>query len=306
MTEHTQKMIVTGGAGFIGAHLVDALVERGDEVHVIDNYAAGKREDRFNEKAIYHDADIRDFDAIVPLMAGARYVFHEAALPRVQFSIEHPLETLAVNVTGSANVLRAAHLGKVERVVCASSGSVYGDQETMPLSEEMPPLPKSPYGLHKYMMELMCRMWSDVYGLPTVSLRYFNIYGPRMDPEGAYALAIAKFLKQRQEGKPITIWGDGSNTRDFTHVQDAVRANLLAAESERVGKGDVLNIGAGRNISVNEVAAMIGGPMVHEPERLEPKYALADNRKAKTLLGWEPLTSLEDGIMELKSLEGLA
>ena len=305
MTEN-KKAIVTGGAGFIGSHIVDVLIDGGFEVYVLDNFAAGRREDRINPKATYHEVDIRDFDSIAPLIAGARYVFHEAALPRVQFSIQHPLETLAVNVTGAANVLRAAHVGGVERVICASSGSVYGDQETMPFSENLAPLPKSPYGLHKYTLELLCKMWSEVYGLPTVSLRYFNIYGPRMDPEGAYALAIAKFLKQRQEGKPMTIWGDGSHSRDFTHVRDAVRANLLAAESKKVGKGEAINIGAGRNVSVSEVAAMIGGPVIYELERLEPKHALADNMKARQLLNWEPVVSVEEGIAELKLLQKLA
>lgn len=297
--------VVTGGAGFIGSHLADALVEHGFDVHVVDNYAAGKREDRLNQEVTYHEIDIRDFDALAPVIKGATYVFHEAALPRVQFSIENPLETFSVNTMGSANVLRAAHLGGVQKVVCASSGSVYGDQDSMPLVETMEPAPKSPYGLQKLMMEQMCRMWSSVYGQGTVVLRYCNAYGGRMDPNGAYALAIAKFLKQRKEGKPITIWGDGTHTRDFTHVRDIVAANLLAAESVTVKSGEVLNIGAGRNVSVFEVASMIGGPVVYEEERLEPAHALVDNTRAKKLLGWEPKVSLEDGIAELKVEYGL-
>ena len=232
-------------------------------------------------------------------------MFEGGGLRRVQFSIEHPLETFAVNVTGFVNVLRAAHLGKVERVISASSGSVYGDQATMPLVETMEPQPKSPYGLQKSISEQTARLWSEFYELSTVTLRYFNVYGRRMDPNGAYALAIAKFLKQRQEGKPITIWGDGTHTRDFTHVSDVVQANLLAAESVKAGKGEVFNIGAGRNVSVNEIAALIGGPTVNEPERLEPRDALADNRKARELLGWEPKVKIEDGIAELKKEAGL-
>ena len=302
----SKKAIVTGGAGFIGSHIADALVERGFETHVIDNYAAGKREDRANAKVIYHDTDICEYASIAPIIAGAEYIFHEAALPRVQFSIEHPLETFAVNAMGTVNVLRAAHQGGVKRVVIASSGSVYGDQEKMPLVEDMTPQPKSPYALQKQMSELACHMWSEVYGLQTVALRYFNVYGTKMDPNGAYALAIAKFLKMRVEGKPLTIWGDGSHSRDFTHVRDVVQANLLAAESTKVGTGDVLNIGAGRNVSVKDMAAMIGGPVVYEAERLEPKHALADNRKARGLLGWAPTVRLEDGIAELKKEVGVA
>lgn len=301
------KMVVTGGAGFIGSHIVDAFVARGDEVHVIDNYAAGKRDDRFNTKAAYHEVDICDFANVMPLIKDAHYIFHEAALPRVQFSIEHPIETFQANVMGTVNVLTAAALATPKkRVIFASSGSVYGDQTQMPLVETMAPMPKSPYGLQKSMGEQLCKLWSQVYGLETVVLRYFNVYGPKMDPEGAYALAIAKFIKQRKEGKPITIWGDGSHTRDFTNIRDVVKANILAAESSRVGNGEVLNIGAGRNVSVNRIADLIGGPTVQEKERLEPAHALADNRKARELLGWEPAISIEDGIAELKKEAGLS
>jgi nucleoside-diphosphate-sugar epimerase len=301
-----EKVVITGGAGFIGSHLVDAFIARGDEVHVIDNYAAGKRDDRFNDKAVYHELDIKDHEAIALVIAGATYVFHEAALPRVQFSIENPIETFQVNAMGTINVLRAAHKGGAKRVVIASSGSVYGDQDVMPLAETMKPEPKSPYGLQKHMSELSCKLWGEVYGFEAVALRYFNVYGSRMDPEGAYALAIAKFIKQRKEGKPITIWGDGSHTRDFTHVSDVVDANIRAAESDKIGRGDVFNIGAGRNVSVMDLAKLIGGPVVHEAERLEPANALADNSKARELLGWKPTVKLEDGIAELKKQAGLA
>lgn len=304
--DNTMKAVVTGGAGFIGSHLTAELLARGFTVDVIDNYAAGRREGRLHEGARYHEVDITDYKAVAPIMSHAKYVFHEAALPRVQYSIEHPLETFAANVTGTLNMLQAAKEARVSRVICASSGSVYGDQDVMPLREDMPPAPKSPYGLHKQMLELMCRQWSETYGLKTVALRYFNVYGPGMDPEGAYALAVAKFIKQRLEGKPLTIWGDGSHTRDFTHVSDVVRANILAAESSAVGNGEIFNIGAGRNINVITLARLIGGPMVHEPERHEPKDALADNTRARDILGWKPIISLEEGIRELKKLHGLS
>lgn len=300
------KMVVTGGAGFIGSSIVDALVARGDEVHVIDNYAAGKRDDRMNAKAVYHEVDIRDFDTLAPLLKGAQFVFHEAALPRVQFSIDYPLETYSVNVMGTATVLRAAHEGGVRRVIYASSGSVYGDQDQLPVTEDMSAQPNTPYGLQKYMGEMLCRSWSDVYGLQTVCLRYFNAYGPRTNPDGAYAQALGKFLKQKKEGKPLTIWGDGTHTRDFTHMTDVVQANLLAAESQKVGKGEALNIGTGREISVNQIAAMIGGTVINEPEPREIARTAADNRRAKELIGWEPKKKFEDGVAELKVEFGLS
>lgn len=301
-----EKVVVTGGAGFIGAHLIDALVARGFDVHVIDNYAGGKRADRLNARAAYHELDVRRYEAIAPVIAGARYVFHEAALPRVQYSIEQPMATHETNVTGTLNVLLAARDAKVAKVIYAGSGgSVYGDVGALAFREDMPPRPVSPYGLQKHIGELYCRMFSDVYGVPTVSLRYFNVYGPKADPEGAYALVVAKFIKQRMEGKPMTITGDGTQTRDFTHVRDVVRANLLAAESSAVGKGEPINIGAGRPASVNRIAELIGGPTEHIAPRLEPHDAYADNSLARMLLGWSPETTLEEGIAELKKLAGL-
>jgi UDP-glucose 4-epimerase len=300
------KMVVTGGAGFIGSHIVDALVLEGHDVHVIDNYAAGKREDRFNQKATYHEVDIRYYDEIASIIKGAKYVFHEAALPRVQFSIENPIETFEVNVNGLVAVLRAAHEGNVQRVIFASSGSVYGDQQALPLSETLPVQPKSPYGLQKAIGEQTCKLWSDVYGLSTAVLRYFNVYGSRMDPNGAYALAVGAFLERRKTGRPLIIYGDGTHTRDFTNVKDVVRANMLAAESGKIGQGEVLNIGAGRNVSVNDLAAMIGGDIERKPERLEPAHAKADNGRAKELLGWTPTIRLEEGIAELKKEYGIA
>ena len=296
-----QKAIVTGGAGFIGSHLVSELVRRGFDVHVVDNFAGGRMEKRIHPRATYHEIDIRDYDKLAPIIAGALYVFHEAALPRVQFSIEHPQETFSVNVDGLVSVLRASHEGGVKRVILAASSTAYGDQTKMPLSEDLPAQPKSPYGLQKYIGELSCRLWSEVYGLGTVSLRYFNVYGSNFDPNGPYALVIGKFLLQNSEGQPLTITGDGTHTRDFTNVRDTVNANMLAMESDKVGKGEVINIGAGRNVSVNEVATMIGGPVVHVEPRLEPAHTLADIRKARELLGWEPTIKLEDGIAELKA-----
>jgi UDP-glucose 4-epimerase len=296
-----KKVVVTGGAGFIGTHIVNTLIEEGAEVHIIDNLIAGKAEN-VNKKAILHNVDIRNIKEIEPVMEGTSYVFHLAALPRVQFSIDHPLDTFEVNVHGMLNVLDAARRAKVMRVVYSASSSAYGDQEKMPLVETMDAHPMSPYALHKYEGELMCRLYSDIYGLSTVSLRYFNVYGPGISPEGSYPLAIALFLKQRSENKPITVTGDGKQTRDFTHVRDVARANLLAATGDKVGKGEVINIGAGKNVSMLKVAELIGGEIEHIGARLEPKNTLADNSRARELLGWIPSVSFEDGIAELKKI----
>lgn len=291
------KVIVTGGAGFIGSNLTDALVKKGFDVHVIDNLSGGKKEN-VNKKAKLHVLDITDIKAIQPIFKNASFVFHLAALPRVVYSIEHPLETNTVNVTGTLNVLIASKNAKVKKVIYSASSSAYGDQKTMPFTEDLPANPKSPYGLQKYIGELYCKVWSSVYGLPTVCLRYFNVYGPRQSHEGAYALVIAKFLREKSLGQPLSITGDGKQTRDFTHVRDVVRANILAMESKKVGKGEVLNIGAGRNVSINKIASLIGGEVKHIAPRFEPKNTLADNRKAQKLIGWKPEVSIEDGIAE--------
>ncbi|HNZ55577.1 MAG TPA: NAD-dependent epimerase/dehydratase family protein [Candidatus Paceibacterota bacterium] len=293
------KIIVTGGAGFIGSNLVDELVARGDEVHIIDNLSGGKQEN-LNPAAIFHKEDITNFSVIRPLFDEVEYVFHLAALPLVQYSIEHPIETNEANVGGTLNVLTAAKEAGVKKVVYSASSAAYGDQAVMPLVEEMPAKPKSPYGLQKYIGEMYCRIFSEIYNLPTVCLRYFNVYGPRQNEEGAYALVIGKFLKQKREGLPLTITGDGTQTRDFVSVHDVARANILAMEKE-VGGGEVFNIGAGQNYSVNEVAKMIGGEVEYIPARLEPYVSQADNRKAREVLGWTPTVSLAEGLKELTS-----
>jgi UDP-glucose 4-epimerase len=299
------KAVVTGGAGFIGSHLVDELVKHGYDVHVIDDLSSGLKVN-VNPKATLHVADIRNFDVVARIINGANYIFHEAALPRVQYSIEHPEETHSVNVNGTLNVLIAASQeSRLKKFIYAASSSAYGNQDKMPLREDLHANPISPYGLQKYIGELQCRVWAEVYGLPTVSLRYFNVYGPRASHDGAYALVIAKFLKQRQENTLMTITGDGEQTRDFTHVRDVVAANLWGAESDTVGYGEVMNIGAGKNTSINEIAKLIGGTAEHIEPRLEPKHTLADNSKARELIGWEPQVSLEEGIAELKQIYDL-
>ena len=189
--------------------------------------------------------------------------------------------------------------------ISSISSSAYGDQKILPLVETMSAMPKSPYGLQKYIAELYCKLWSEVYKIPTVCLRYFNVYGPRNSSEGAYALVIAKFIEQKRRGETLTITGDGKQTRDFTHVRDVVQANLLAMKSKKTGKGEVINIGSGRNVSINSVAKIVGGPMKHIPARFEPKHTLADNSLARKLLGWKPEVTIEEGITELKEIAGI-
>ena len=289
--------VVTGGAGFIGSHLVDALLEKGYAVSVVDSLVAGKRE-RVPAGVPLHIMDVRDAGALPALLRDASIVFHLAALPRVEYSIQHPLETHEVNVTGTVNVLAAT--GSGTRVVLASSAAVYGNTDAPLLSEDLPAAPVSPYGLHKYISERYLALASTLYGTQTVSLRFFNVYGPRFDPDGPYALVIGRFLKLRKEGKPLTIIGDGTHTRDYVHTRDIIAALISAGESPRVGKGEVINIGTGRSTSVNELADFFGGEREYLPPRIEPRTARADTARAKSLLGFTAEVSLEEGIAELK------
>lgn len=290
--------LVTGGAGFIGSHLVDELVRRKYKVVVIDNLINGKREN-VNPQAEFVKKDIRNFESIAPHFKDVDFVFHLAALPRVQFSIENPLEANDHNIKGTLNVLEAARRMKVKKVVYSSSSSIYGDQNKYPFKENMLPNLMSPYALHKYAGELYCQMYSFLHGLETVCLRYFNAYGPRASTEGVYALVTAIFLKQKKEGKPLIITGDGKQSRDFTHVYDIVRANILAAKSKKVGKGEVLNIGGGKDQKIIEVAKLFGGPIKFIAPRIEPKKTLADISLAKQLLDWQPKIKFQNGIREL-------
>lgn len=299
--------LVTGGAGFIGTNLVKQLLAEGHQVRVLDNFSAGRFPDRIQPGAEYIEGDIRNMDDVAKAMKGIEGIFHVAAVPRMPYSVEHPQETNENNVTGTLNVLVAARDAKAERVVYSSSQSVYGNMEFgQKLTETLQPHPLSPYGLQKHIGELYCRLFSELYGLPTVTLRYFNVYGPFSDPNGAYALVIGKFLKQRSERKPMTICGDGEYYRDYTYVADVVRANILAMTGERVGKGEIINVGYGKAHSVNELAKLIGGEAVFIPPRVgDPRYGEADNTRARELLGWKPTISLEEGIEQLKKEWGL-
>lgn len=300
-----KKAVVTGGAGFIGSNLVRALVEAGVEVAVVDNFAAGRIDGRLVDGVTYHDIDILDLPTHLHLFKDVDVVFHLAALPRIQDSIDQPIKTARINIEGTLAVLEAARAGGARRVVFSSSAAVYGDQDKMPLSESLVPTPKSPYGLHKHVGEQLCRLWSELYGFPTVSLRYFNVYGPGFDPSGAYALVVGRFIDLRRQDKPLTIAGDGSNTRDYVHVSDVVKANILAATSDRVGSGEVINIGSGKETSLKVLADLIGGPIERIEPRIETARSVSDVSRAKELLEWSAVTNLENGIAELKQLYGI-
>lgn len=294
-----EKVIVTGGAGFIGSHLVDVLVDRGYEVHIIDNLYSGKKEN-VNTKAILHNIDIRDFEKLLPIFQNSKYVFHEAAIPQVQYSIENPIETNDINVGGLLNILEISKLSKIKRLIFASSSAVYGDQSEMPLIESMKANPISPYGAQKYIGEIYCKLYSEIYNLETVCLRYFNVYGPRQSHEGTYASVVAKFLNLRKLNKPLTITGDGTQTRGFVYIADVVNSNILAMESDLVGKGEAINISGKESVSVNEIAKIIGGDVEYMEARIEPKNSQADISLAKGLLNWEPKINLQEGLNNLK------
>lgn len=299
------RFLVTGGCGFIGSNLVDELIKNGHETVVLDNLSTGKMENLaqvINEPNFtFIKGDIRN-PVLSEVLEEVDTIFHTAALARIQPSITNPEEYHDVNVNGTFNVLQSAIKAGVRRIVYSASSSAYGIQEKMPETEDMEPRPLNPYATQKYIGELLMRTWANCYPIETVSLRYFNVYGPRQVTEGAYSTVIAIFLKQRAEGRPLTIVGDGTQKRDFSWVGDIVRANIFASQSDKVGKGEVINIGTGRNYSINEVAKLIGGEITQaKPRQFEVKETLAGNLKAKELLGWEPKISLEEGIKNLTS-----
>jgi UDP-glucose 4-epimerase len=299
-----EKIIVTGGAGFIGSHIVDALIDEGYEVHIIDNLSAGKKEN-INSKAVFYNLDIRDYEKLLPIFKDVKYVFHEAAFPQVEYSIQNPVETNKINVTGTLNVLEASRINKVKRVVFASSSAIYGDQDILPITENMKINPLSPYGAQKYICEVYMKLYAQIYELETVSLRYFNVYGPRQSAGGAYASVIPKFIEFRQKNEPLSITGDGEQTRDFVNVKDIVSANILAMKGSKVGKGEVLNIGGNNQYPINYIAKLIGGEVSYISPRIEPRKTQAGIEKAKEFLNWTPRVMLEEGIEELKKYNNI-
>lgn len=301
-----RKVIVTGGAGFIGSTLADELINRNIEVTIIDDLSTGNQEN-VNDEANFIECDLATVSVteLTSHFAGADVVFHLAALARVQPSIEDPIRYNNANVNGTLNVLYAAHKAGVKRVVYSASSSAYGNATIFPTPETHSTNPLSPYGLQKLVGEQYCKVFSEVYGLDTCSLRYFNVYGERMNLKGAYCLVMGIFAQQMLDNKPLNITNDGNQRRDFTYVGDVVNANILAAQATEDLKGAVFNIGNGANYSVNEVADKFGGPKQYGEPRLEPFETLADNAKAKNILGWKPKGDLMTWIGKYKKDLGL-
>ena len=297
------KYVVTGGCGFIGSHLVDSLVELGHEVVALDDFSTSEGE-RLNPSTTLIEGSVTDLDVVRSATEGADCVFHTAAWARIPRSIEDPIGTHNVNVNGTLNVLQAARENGVGRVVYSSSSSVYGDQPTHVMREDMTPKPMSPYALQKLMGEQYASIFARLFDMQVVSLRYFNVYGPRQATVGAYVLVIPHFMRLRDAGKPLTVYGDGRQTRGYTHVSDVVRANVLASAADLpAGENVVLNIGPEEETSVNEIAAIIGGEVEHiipNPRgEFEELRKSADYSKAKATIGWEPLIPASQGIREI-------
>jgi len=301
------KYIVTGGAGFIGSNLVDFLVKEDHDVEVIDNFCSGKREN-CNSNVIYHKLDIADLSSIksfIKIMSNADGVFHAAALPRVQESIEEPVIYENNNTIGTLNMLKCASDANVKKFVYSASSAVYGNKVNMPCKETDRINPMSPYALQKYYGELQSELFSHLYNIETVSLRYFNVYGERQNIDGAYATVMGIFAYQKMNNLPMTIRGDGNQSRDFTYVGDIVRANYAAMNSVKVGNGEVINIGSGAELSVNQIADMIDGEKIYVDPVIEPRRSLASIAKAKELLDWEPETNIKDWIPIYKKSLGI-
>lgn len=297
------KSIVTGGAGFIGSHIVDKLIELGHEVSVIDNESSEVHEHfYYNDKAKYYILDIANYADTRSLYDGVDFVFHCAAESRIQPAIENPLLAVRTNTLGTATVLQCAREAGVKRVMYSSTSSGYGLKNTPPLSEDMPDDCLNPYSVSKVSGEKMCKMYTDLFGLDTVIFRYFNVYGPREPLKGPYAPVVGLFLRQKSFGQALTIVGDGTQRRDFTHVDDVVNANILAMQYTDTfyrPLGQVYNVGTGKNHSVLELARMISDTVRFIPARIGEAYiTLADNAKISDIFGWRPTKRIEDYIKE--------
>jgi nucleoside-diphosphate-sugar epimerase len=296
------KALVTGGGGFIGSNLVRALIERGDDVRVLDNFSTGNRANLAGLGVEMVEGELRSYERVHNAIRGVEVVFHQGALPSVPRSVQDPLTTNAVNVEGTLNVLLAARDEGVRRIVFASSSSVYGNAGALPRVETQAPEPISPYGVAKLAAERYCTSFSNVYGLETVALRYFNVFGPRQDPRSQYAAVVPKFIRLIAAGSPVPIDGDGGQSRDFTYIANVVEANLAAAEAPGAA-GRVLNVATGTSATVNELAEAIGRILDRPVERThrdprpgDVRASWADIAAARETLGWEPRVSLEDGL----------
>ena len=300
------NVLVTGGGGFIGSNLTEALLQRGHSVRVLDDFSTGKRENLIFDKAYpsleIMEGDLRDLGTCRKATEGTEYVFHQGALPSVQRSVEDPVTSNAVNVGGTLNVLLAARERGVKRVIYAASSSVYGDTPTLPKHEEMPANPLSPYALQKYVGEQYCRLFCQLYGLETISLRYFNIFGPKQDPNSLYSAVIPKFIDALLEGRSPVIFGDGEQSRDFTYIENVVQANLLAMSADRL-HGEAVNIACGRRISLNQLVSVLKeilgskqSPIYQDPRKGDVKHSQADIRKGKRIIDYEPKVGIEAGL----------
>ena len=298
------EYLVTGGAGFIGSNIVQELLKRSGKVRILDNFSTGKRQNLrpFLNDIELIEGDIRSYHIVREAVQGIDFILHQAALPSVPRSIKDPITTNEVNVVGTLNVLDAAREAGVKRVVYASSSSIYGNSAILPKVEDMAPDPLSPYAVSKLAAEKYCKVFYEIYGLETVCLRYFNVFGPNQDPSSQYSAAIPKFITAILNGSQPTIYGDGEQSRDFTYVENVVQANLLACEAEKVG-GEVLNIACGERITVNKLVGKINeilgknvqAKYVDEREG-EVKHSLASVERAKQCLGYEPRVSFEEGL----------
>jgi len=298
------RALVTGGGGFIGSNLVRALLARGDDVRVLDNFSTGSRA---NLAGLEHDVDLvegdlRSYERVHAAVRGAELVFHQGALPSVPRSVQDPLTTTAVNVEGTLNVLLAARDEGVRRIVNASSSSVYGNTGALPRVEAQAPDPISPYAVAKLAAERFCTSFSRVYGMEIVSLRYFNVFGPRQDPTSQYSAVVPRFIRAIAEGEAVTVYGDGEQSRDFTYVDNVVSANLLAADAAGVS-GEILNVASGASVTVNALADTVGALLerpverAYEPAReADVRASWADLGEARRLLGYEPRVPFEDGL----------
>ncbi len=297
--------LVTGGAGFIGSNLVRALLERGKSVRVLDNFSTGRHDNvaEIKDDIDLQVGDLRDPDALFNACLGVQAIFHFGALPSVARSVQDPLSTHEVNVSGTLNLLLAAREAGVERFVLSSSSSVYGNTPVLPKQEDMRPEPLSPYALSKLAGEHYARIFTELYGLKTFSLRYFNVFGPRQDPASHYAAVIPLFINAFKQDQPPTIHGDGEQTRDFTFVDDVVAGNLCCLEAGDEAAGGVFNLAWGNRLSIKDLANQIGSLMnkeiapVHEPSREgDVRDSQADSSRARTLLNWEPRVELQEGL----------
>ena len=298
------KYLVTGGAGFIGSNIVEGLLKNRESVRIIDNLSTGNIHnlDNFRSETEFIEGDIRDLSTIQKAMNGIEFVFHQAALPSVPRSIENPVASNDSNISGTLNVLLAARDNKVKRVIYAGSSAAYGDTPTLPKQEDMTPHPLSPYALTKLTGEYYCKIFSSVYGLETLTIRYFNVFGPRQNPKSQYAAVIPKFIESLLKDQPPTIYGDGEQSRDFTFIENVVSANILASKAQKTS-GEIINVATSTRTTINQLFYTLKDltgkdikPIYGEAQKGDVKHSLADITRAREILGYEPVVKLKEGL----------